>query len=255
MNRVLPGLLILVVLSGVAHAAPKLSGHPDELESYLLEKRKLVVLSAEGLVTVEADTAVIRLSVLTKESKFRSALNKNRRVRDVVARTLVDAGVDQSNISFSKYSSLPRMGLFGKKPSSYEVRNEVKVAIKNEDQMLAVADIVDGFDEVRIASTELEHQGQEQAENDAVRKAAQIVFAKKALYEKELGIQLVPVRVVEHHIAENSAVIFDAPEKFDLSPSAGLSVSTAERFAPVSHKGSFGEMVYRAKVSVEYVVK
>lgn len=254
MNRTLATLLLLT-LSSSLYAATELSGNPDELSHYLLDQRKLITLNGSATEEVEADTAIVAITVRTKEPKLNDALQENEKARKAIKDTLQQAGIAGDKIKSSKFSSTPNYGWFKEKPSSYEISNEVKITIGSEEQLRAVARIVDAQKDVLMGATEFRDSQKEANEQKALQKALASIKSKQKLYEQGLGITLAPVRVIDQGVYTQSAPRIRpqlrAYEKMgDSAPAMVMSEAPIEQ-----ESADFGAITYSANSAVEFVVK
>ncbi len=242
-------LVMAVVLFPVtAFSAPEIKGAPDELQRYLLEERSISVVSGYGEEKVRADTAIVSLVVKTKEDKFRTALDRNKKIRKEVKDKLIAGGIPEGKIETAKYSSTPTNSWFGDKPSSYTISNAIKVTIDKEDQLLLISDIVDSFTEVSFSKTEFKDSKKQESKTKALDKALADISSKKQLYEKSLGLTLSPVRVIDQTISDDAIpVALAAPRKTKVSESM-VNANADEGAA------GFGEIVYKARTQIEYIV-
>lgn len=254
MNRIVATLVIFVFSSSL-HAAPELSGNPDELSRYLLEQRKIVTINGSATEEVEADTAIVAITVRTKEAKLNDALQENEKVRKAIKDNLQQAGIGADKIKASKFSSSPSYGWFREKPSSYEISNEVKITINNEEQLRAIAKIVDGQKDVLMGSTEFKDSQKESNEQKALQKALGSVQLKQKTYEQGLGITLTPVRVMDQNVyAQPLQRIRPQTRGYERSDSvASMAVSEAPSAQEAS--ADFGAISYSANTAVEFIVK
>ena len=249
-------LILIAMIPAWGYAAPTLNGEPQDLAVYLLEQRKLIVISGSGEETAKADSAVVSLMVKTKESRLHQALDKNRSIRADIRQRLINAGIAEDKIQFSKYSSTPNYGWFGEKPSSYEITNEIKVTLDAEEKLLTLADIVDTVDAVFLVKTELTHSDKKQSEANALASALQHVSDKKQLYEQKLGVSLSPVRIIEQSAGAQTPATVWAPKLRKSATGSLVSGGLEEtEFTPApAAEGGFGEIIYHAQIQVEYTV-
>ncbi len=255
MNKALT-TLILISLSSSLYAAPQLTGNPDELSYYLLDQRKIVTINGSATEEVEADTAIVAITVRTKEAKLNDALQENEKARKAIKDNLQQAGIAADKIKASKFSSSPNYGWFGEKPSSYEISNEVKISINSEEQLRAVAKIVDGQKDVLMGGAEFKDSQKEGNEQKVLQKALASVQAKQKTYEQSLGIVLIPVRVMDQNIyVQQLQQIRPQTRGYEKRSDGVTSMVMSE--APDAQEASadFGAITYSANVAVEFVVK
>lgn len=247
-------VITLSTLASVAIAAPELSGSPQELSSYLIDQRKIVVINANAEKKLEADQAEVAVIVKTEERSLDKALSSNEKIRESIRNTLQQTGISPDDIKSSKFSSTPSYGWFKEKPKSYEISNEMKVTIINESQLRAIAKIVDAESEVFLGTTEFKDSKKEHHELSTLEMALEKVNAKKTLYEKQLNIALQPMRVINQHVYTVSPQ--PAPstlrrEKM-LSSTTAISMEQAPMVRPTA--AGFGSITYSAHASIEYIL-
>jgi uncharacterized protein YggE len=233
---------LLLFLSTATIAEPSLKGTPQELQTLLLEQRKLVHISGYGEVKTNADRAVVSLMVKTNDSQLRTALEQNQRIREAIRKKLLAKGMSDSAIQFSRFSNTPNYGFFGDKPSSYDISNEVKITISRESSLNEIAGIVDSQDEVYFVGSNIEHSLQEQSKQQALAKALKNAMAKKDLYEVQLGLKLQAIKVSEQVAGPAPIVLREKVRKQAYASSMGVTEAQHQ----------FGEMTYRATVDVEF---
>lgn len=241
-------LISCVLFSSIVFAEPELKGTSNELMDYLLDQRRVVTITGTGKEKVSADHAIVSIVVKTKEGKLRAALAKNKNIRATIRKTLLENNIAEENIKFSRFSSTPGYSWFSDKPSSYEVNNQIKITIRDENDLEVIAGIVDTTKEVYFNRTELEHTQQNSAEQKALEKSLDNVLAKKQQYESKLGISLSAIRVIEDTIHEQQPTFEFADKKLKGYSSGVLSKSVAPK-----QSTGFGEIIYRATTRVEFI--
>ncbi len=248
--------LIIAACSGMAHAVPELKGSPDELGYYLLDQRKIITITGHASELVEADTAIVAITVRTKEAKLNDALHQNEKARQAIKESLQQAGVTADKIKASKFSSSPNYSWFGEKPSSYEISNEVKVTINSEDQLRAIAKIVDGQKDVLLGGTEFKDSQKDSNEHKVLKKALSSVQEKQRIYEQSLGIVLVPVRVIEQDVYIQTPQRIRPQTRAYKQRSDGVaSMVMQEPAVEADLSADFGAVNYSVSAVVESVVK
>lgn len=242
-----------------AYAEPELKGVPSELTQYLINEKKVMTLTADSEVRVQADKAIATLQVKNKDAAFAGALRNNRALRDKLKQRLMEAKIAEGDITFAKFSSVPSYGFFGDKPSSYEISNDVTVTVRSEDEVTAIAQAVDAMKEVSFGGIEFQDSQKKKNETHAADLALQELRAKQVQYEKNLNLNLTLLRVesggvmpfmpIPINLTRKSKSSFSS-QSSDMMLSAGESASQEAIQQP-----AFGTIVYRAFVSGEFVVK
>jgi uncharacterized protein YggE len=239
-------LAMLLCLPLMGWAEPIIKGTPDELNSLLLERHQIINIHGNSEVEASADRAIISLVVKTSESRFRTALEKNRRIRDSLQEKLIQKGIPPENIQFSRFSNTPNYGFFGDNPSSFDVSNEVKITISKEESLSDIAAIVDAQDEVHFVGSSIEHSLEEQSKLEALEKAIENAMQKRDIYQRQLGMKLRALKVTEQHVGVMPVqMLREKPMK---------TLSSVVEMKP-ELQSHFGEVKYQATVDVEFVVQ
>lgn len=257
MNKTVTALSLLVTFGATAlQAAPELKGSPDELSYYLLDQRKIIIINGSALEEVEADTAIVAITVRTKEAKLNDALQENEKTRKAIKDNLQQAGITADKIKASKFSSSPNYGWFGEKPSSYEIDNEMKITISSEEQLRAVAKVVDEHKSVLMGGTEFKDSQKEGNEQKVLKKALSAVQEKQKAYEQGLGIVLTPIRVIDQNVYAQTPQRIRPQTRGYEKRSDGVAAMVMSAPAVESEASAdFGAMSYSANATVEFVVK
>lgn len=263
MHRV-PCALLLMSLTSLTMALPELKGNPQELQQYLLTGNKTVTLTGQGEEKVEADNGLVALLVKTKDSKLSVALQKNRSVRAELKKKLEAAGIAASQIHTAKYSSTPGYSWFSDKPSSYEIANEVKITINKEEELGAIAELVDSNAEIFFGAITTKYSKTKEAKAKALEKSLADVLEKKAVYEKQFGIKLTVISIQDTSTEINS-MQNDLRTRQSYNDAKGKLYSNLSRndaSVPAAAVGledrgndGFGEVMYRAQTTVIYAIK
>lgn len=248
----------VLFVPAIAWAAPELKGEPGELANYLLDGKRVVAVAADGEIKVQADRAIITLRVKTKDGAFAQALKLNRDARTRLGQQLQQAGIAPDRISAAKFSSVPNYGFFGDKPSSYEISNDVSVVVRGEDDMVVIAQAVDGMKEVSYLGAQFEDSNKKAHQANALDEALATIARKKSAYEKALGVALTPLRISETSYQRAIPAAMPAMHDRARAPSTMQFKGIAEFAAGESgdeSPGGFGELHYEANVTAEYLVQ
>jgi uncharacterized protein YggE len=260
---------ILLVLSSLlsfqlSAAEPELKGSPAEIAAYLAGLPKIVSVAGESEVKVPADRAAVMLKVTTESKSLPETLRANQEVRTKMIAALKERGIAPEKVQSSKFSSTPKHWVFSEKARSYRIENVVKVTVADEKEFNTAAQLVDKFPEVQYTGVEFEHSDKEGLKKKALAQALDNASERKRIFEERLGVRLVP------RSFSQAGVTFETPlrkENYRLGDSAGIaayggsapsSAAFRDRTAEpiVEESGSlFGELVFTARVSVEYAVK
>jgi uncharacterized protein YggE len=248
----------LVLLTGfTTFAEPEIKGTATELTHFLTAVPKTVVITGEAEIRVPARRAVLSLRVITENKSLQEALRANLEIRGKLTDYLKNLGMPAERIQASKFSSTPKFGMWGDKAKSYRVENVMRISVQDEKEFQAATGVVDKWAEVQFDGVEFEYVDKEQQKQNAIAKACENAGDRMKIYEEKIGVKLVPASFSEGEVEKRNA----GPANYGVSRSAAYdrSVSPGSEFASASATGestsSFGEIVYTAKVSVEYTVQ
>jgi uncharacterized protein len=258
MKIITTAVLALLTVSS-AFAEPEMRGSPTELTQYLKDIPKTVSVTGSAEVKVQADRAVVSLSVRTEDKLLETAVRNNKKLRADITASLVQKGIKADQIKASQFSQTPKYGWIGDKPKSYVVENTIKVTVHSEKEFEAVAGVIDTVPESRYVGVEFEQTDKFTYKSKALAEACDKASEKKTLLESKFGFKLVPQKINEgvKVMPTAAAKMAQYGEYYARSSAPGFaSRSNSEVAADSSDEGgsSFGELVYQAEVMVEYRV-
>ena len=240
---------ILFLAALALRAQPEFKGTEEELAHFLNGVTKVVTVSGESEVRLPASRAVLSVAVITENKSLQEALRANADIRGKVVAQLKQQGVPAERIQSSRFSSTPRFGLFGDKAKSYRVENVMRVSVQDEKEFRSAAGVVDAFSEVQYSGVEFEYADKEALKQKAIAQACVNAGERRKIYEDQLGLKLSAVRFGEGAVVETETKPQPA-RKSDYSR-----VSSGEWGSSVQEAvSSFGELVFTARVAVEYSV-
>ncbi len=248
MKRIWLILGLAVFTPAWLQAEPELKGTASDLAQIITSIPQTVLVTGESEVRIPASRAVVNLSVITENKSLQEALRQNAEVRSKITAELKLQGIPLDRIQTSRFSSTPKFGLWGDKAKSYRVENVMRISVQDEKEFRGVAKVVDSFAEVNYSGVEFEYSDQEVSKAKAIGQACDNAESRKKIYEEHLGLKLAAKRFSEGAVAEKETMPALRKANYD-SFSREASSSVQESVS------SFGEMVYTAKVSVEYQVE
>jgi uncharacterized protein YggE len=198
----------------------------------------------------------VTLRVATESRSLQDALRQNQELRGKLADHLKRQGIPADRIQGSKFSSTPKYGMFGEKAKSYRVENMIRVAVQDEKEFQSAAAAVDQWPEVQYGEVEFEYADREALKTKAVSLACDNANERKKIYEQKLGVKLTPARFNEGEVTQKAG-----EREYDSSysrkgPSGVAPMSSSVGGASIEGSvSSFGELVYTARVVVEYTVQ
>ena len=228
-------------------AAPEVRGSPQELSHYLLDARKIISIQGSAEEKVEADQAIVMLTIKNEAKRLDAALEENERLQRQVKQMLSDGGIASDRIKAANFSSTPDYGWLNEKPKAYEISRGIKVTIDNAPQMRTVARAVDAIDEVFMGAMNFEDSAKTENELKTQQKALENALAKKLMYERTLNVSLSLVKIVDQsvHPVRSIALMQNRRRVEAFSDEAESNVPS----------GQFAGVTYHANVMVEFIVK
>lgn len=243
-------LALMLAASTSLRAEPEIKGTAADLSQFINGVTKTVTVSGEFEVRAPASRAVLSLSVITESRALQDALRSNADIRGRVIAQLKQQNIATERIQSSRFSSTPKFGLLGDKAKSYRVENVIRVSVLDEKEFRNAAGVVDAFPEVQYGGVEFEYADREALKQKAIAQACINAGDRKKLYEEQLGLKLSAIRFGEGVVGESEPKAQPAPRKSEWSrlSSADYSSSVQENVS------SFGELVFTARLMVEYAV-
>lgn len=249
-----------------AIAEPEIKGSPTELKAYLSGLPGTVQIVGEGEIKVTADEAVISLRIDTENKSLADASKLNQGIRTQLAAFLKEQGIGAERIQPAPFSSTQKTKMFSDKVKSHKVSTLVKVTTHNEQEFQAVTKSVDRFEEVTYVQAEFEHTDKAALKTKATEKACDDAERKKRVYEEKLNVKLA-VKNIQDQKQAAVPMLRKVYEQSDGLLTSGLrytgvmggtapSAGHADLRAEVSEEETpFGELVFSARVLVEYTVE
>jgi uncharacterized protein YggE len=253
--RIFTLLGLALLAPGIALAEPEIKGTAPELAQFISGVAKTVAVTGEAEARVPAHRAVLSLRVVTENKSLQEALRANLDLRSKVADHMTKHGIPADRIQASKFSSTPKFGMFGDKAKSYRVENLMRVAVQDEKQFQGAAGAVDTWQEVQYGGVEFEYADKEEVKAKVIERACDNAAERKKLYEAKFGMTLVPSRFNEGVVVQKNAENLNAGNA--KRNYRGSLASDSEFVTAVAEESdsSFGELVYTARVTVEYTVQ
>jgi uncharacterized protein YggE len=249
------GVISLVCWNALAE--PELKGTATELAQYLSSVPKTVAISGEAEVRVPAHRAVLTLKVVTESKSLQEAMRMNLDFRNRIADQLKKVGIPADRIQSSRFSSTPKFGIFSEKAKSYRIENLVRIVVQDEKEFQSGMAIVDLWPEVQFAGVEFEYGDKEALKKKALAEACDKANERKTLYEEKLGLKLTPATFTENPVVQRNAEAANyVSTKRAYAVSSVSGIETQPDFAGTDESvSSFGELVYTARVTVEYTAQ
>jgi len=254
MRNLIAVCVVVLVVASTAFAEPELKGTPSELTAYLQNLPRIILLTGESKVEIQADKAIVEISIKTENGSLETCLKSNQTLRAAITTKLGEAGIPADKITAEKFSSTPRYGFFGKKPNNYEVRNLVRITVTDEKDFQQIAKLVDQYPEIEYKGLNFKHSNEQELKKQAIEKAFDDLMKKKAEYESKFGITLTLRSFSEQTLFPQAAPTYDGAMK---AYSGGVSWVGKDKSAALTEEATspFGELVFAATVSGEFELK
>lgn len=248
-------LASVLVAVPVGAAEPELKGSPAELSAYLSTVPKMVRISGEGESKAVADRAIVSLKVSFEHKQLQDALRGNEEVRGRIAAYLKEQGLGPDRVQAARFASTQKPALFSEKAKSHRVESFLKVTVRDDKEFQAVSGSVDRFPEVQFLGIDFEHSSVETLKLKATTAAIENAGVRRKIFEDQLRLKLVPCGFSES--------VAPVPRIASIELQGGSpSSSFKSPYAPSRGDAAsgeaasvFGELVYRAQVSIEYSVE
>jgi uncharacterized protein YggE len=128
----------------------------------------------------------------------------------------------------------------------------MRISVQDEREFQSATGAVDAWAEVQYDGVEFEYADKEMQKQNAMAKACDNAGERKKIYEDKFGLKLTPVKFGEGEVGQRNATPTNYAASRGRDYSSGLSSDSSAASEAVS---SFGELVYTAKVTVEYMVQ
>lgn len=257
----------MIVLMGTmvafcAMGKPDLTGTADELVAHLQDIPGCMTLRAEGELAVEADCAEVVVKARNADRSFKNALAQNQQTRSEIMVELEKAGIPAERIHLSKFSSIPTQGMFSSKIKSYEIESRITIEAMAESDIQAVAGIIDEKEGLSLFSLSFKDTLKEDHSTQALALALSKLKVLKGIYEKELGISLVPRSVGPQpgpqpgdvpKVGKNFIEVSGIAMGCDVTVKSITATNVLERQQP--DMSQFDQVLYKAEVSVTFDVR
>jgi len=254
--RYLAAIGLVSLIGFHALAEPEIKGTAPELAQFINGVPKTVAVTGEAEVRVPANRAVLSLKVITESRSLQEGLRINAEVRGKLTEYLKQQGLSADRIQASKFSSTPKFGMFGEKAKSFRVVNVMRISVQDEKEFQKATGAVDTWAEVQYDGVEFEYSDKEAQKQNAISKACENAGQRKKIYEEKFGLKLEPARFQEGEVGQRNAApanyAASRDGEYGRSLAAGVSSASPATGESVS---SFGELVYTARVTVEYTVQ
>lgn len=253
--KMLHNLCLAACLAASAQAQVQFQGTEEELAAKLASLPRLVSLNGTAEIRTNANRARIDLLVTTEKRSLDEALAENATKRGALAAALRERGFAADQIQNSDFASSQRTGIFTDKIRSYRIENHLIVTVRTPEQFREFARQADRHPDAVVQSIEFDHADEKALQRRAVEEALADAATQKAVFEKSLGVRLSPRGFSEGRgwpLPDDAAGQYPASATSGLRKGYGGSASPTDEAKPGFE---FGELVFKVRVSVQYLVE
>lgn len=207
------------------------------------------------------------VKISTSARELGAALRANQQARSKFISVLSNQGVAADQVKASKFSSTEKYSVFSDKVKSHRVNNLLKVTARSEKEFQIVADAIDNLPEAQYLGVEFERSDKEALKEQAIAQACDNANQRKQVFEEKLGLKLTVRRFLDPSAVVpplgaplpngNRAYGFDWYLGNTLSgiPNYAGSTQTHAETQRETDESGFGELTFRSRVTVEYLVE
>jgi uncharacterized protein YggE len=243
------GLVVLTIIAGAASAyfvAPSTSSGTESGQNQM----NTITITGTGTVTMPPDEVTMYMGVQTTSNDAATAQQINAEKMEQVIKALQDAGIAKDDIETAGYSIYPvRDYYYGAYPvsepedpgiTSYVVSNQLKVSIKDIDDVGSIIDtaVAAGANEVNSITFTLSDETRQKAREQALKNAVKAAELDADALAVALG-----VRITEAVQASTSGGSFAGP-----APAVEYAVAESKSSTPIQP----GDVSVSAYVTVMY---
>jgi len=258
MRKVITLAVTGLLLTNIAVAEVQLEGTPTELNRHLDDCAGQVNITGISERRVEADRAIIEISVQTAERSLRSAMEKNSRIRADIVKKLTDGGLPDDNITSSRFSSIPTYSMWSDKVKEYRISSSIRIYADAEKDILLSAELVDAMDAVSLTSLTFETTNRKKITRELLEEALRQINERKDLYEDSLSTRLHPRKIAllgSDSTEPNTQWLLKDKRKTSYSSMSNsgkydLALHALEMNMPKTSR--FGETVYKVGIVVTF---
>ncbi|HEY5909796.1 MAG TPA: SIMPL domain-containing protein [Verrucomicrobiae bacterium] len=261
-------LVLLCVAGTPALAQPELKGTPSELATLLANAPRIVQVTGEAEVKVQADRGIVTVRISSSARELGQALRANQEACAKFVKLLTAQGLAPDQVQASKFSSTEKYGVFSDKVKSHRVNNLLKVTVRNEKEFQVAADASDSLPEAQYLGVEFERSDKEALRAKAIAEACANATQRKQAFEEQLGLKLTVRRFYDPAAGPLPGDVLVSGQSRAMGFSGGLTAGLPSAHqlysdAVVTHalaqreddRSGFGELTFRSRVTVEYSVE
>jgi uncharacterized protein YggE len=134
----------------------------------------------------------------------------------------------------------------------------MRISVQDEKEFQSATGAVNAWAEVQYDGVEFEYADKEAQKQNAIAKACDNAGERKKIYEDKFSLKLTPTRFNEGEVAQRNAgpANYAYPDKASRAVGVtSLTPADSVQSAAEESISAFGELVYTARVTVEYSVQ
>ena len=235
---VLLGMMVLAALILAACGGVSSAAGAGEIRT--------VSVNGTGKVIVTPDMATINVGVVTEGQDAEEATSQNNQHIAEITEVLTGMGVAEADIKTSNFSVYPMQNFDREgEPAAviYRVENNVRVVVREIDQLGSILDAVVGAGANSIYGVEFDLSDRESAFSQAIDAAMQNAEDRAGLLAQSAGAELGELQSVETYLGGGGVPMY--------AESAAMGAFDGAAEVPVSP----GEMEIQVEVNVVYAIQ
>ncbi len=184
----------VLALAGVLAVAGLYS--PPAADAGQDQEAQTITVRATGTIETAPDTGYIQLGVHTRADSAEQAVEKNSDEMKAVIDAMIDAGIDESDLSTSRFSVSPvyeQRDREERQLVGFQVQNTVEAAIRDIEHIGHVIDAAVSAGANTVDNINLQVSDRESLEDEAIQLAVQRAREKAEVAGAEAGQSIVGV--------------------------------------------------------------
>lgn len=224
------------------------------------EDHRIFVIGEAELEAPNSKTT-IAVTIVSESEQLETALKQSISSREAVVTKLLEKGFPEQSIVGNSENTIPYMRRFTGKSKSYTIIKELNIEIKNHDELLYMAKLIDSYENLNFISINTSVAKEDSIKSELIVQAIAQGKAKIQKIENETGLTYTLVAVhpdfnpkphMEKSALQNGFALFDAESGYNDN-----SLSKVKGYADNTLKLAIGAnnlKIYKKVVYLEYQV-
>lgn len=220
-----------------------------------------IFIIGEAELHVPTSKTTITVVTTSENEQLHVALNQSISNRQKFVAKLLEKGFTDKQISGNSENTIPSMKRYSGKTKSYTITKQLRIEIKNKDELLYIAKLIDSNEDLYFVRTNASVANEDSIKSELSIKAIEHGKAKIKKIEQATGLTYTLVAVhpdfnpkpnMEKNSLYNTISIFDAESGYNAN-----SFSKVKGYADLPYQSSIGEdnlKTYRKVLYLEYQI-